>query len=100
LEHVENQTTFPMRHRHVVEEFRRMLREAFADSFKGMILYGSCARGDLNEWNINRSPPQMLAVRRGHAIAGQTGAGHHVFRNIFVNLFGPTPGYAPHSCSH
>ena len=33
----------------VVEELRSSLREAFADSFKGMILYGSYARGDHDE---------------------------------------------------
>jgi uncharacterized protein (UPF0332 family)/predicted nucleotidyltransferase len=34
---------------HVIEEFRRMLRNAFASDFRGMILYGSYARGDYHE---------------------------------------------------
>ena len=49
MEQVESQTASPMQHWHIVEEFRRMLRDAFADSFRGMILYGSCARGEQDD---------------------------------------------------
>jgi predicted nucleotidyltransferase len=49
LAQAKNKSESSLRYWHVVEELRRMLRDAFAFSFKGLVLYGSHARGEPDE---------------------------------------------------
>ena len=47
-----------------------MLRDALADSFKGMILYGSCARGEQDD----ESDIDILVLRKDKAAVDESRA--------------------------